>query len=79
MTDRKDASRRAFLKGSLGAGLAAGGAALAGGARADDPLITDLENQPWSQYLGDPRRCAMPYGQPSEYESDVVRRNVSPG
>jgi sulfane dehydrogenase subunit SoxC len=76
MTDRKDASRRAFLKGSLGAGLAAGGAALAGGARADDPLITDLENQPWSQYLGDPVD-AMPYGQPSEFESDVVRRTVS--
>ncbi len=69
----KTASRRAFLSGSLagGAALAAGGAARAGG----DPLITDLERQPWTRYLG-AGVDAHPYGLPSEHEAHVVRRDV---
>ncbi len=63
-------TRRGFLKAALagGAGLAAGRAAAEG-----DPAITEL--QPWNQYLGD-GVDARPYGHPSEYEADVVRRNV---
>jgi sulfane dehydrogenase subunit SoxC len=66
-------SRRGVLK----AGLAAGGAvALTGGAaRADDPLIVDIEEQPWSQYPG-AGVDASPYGMPSPYEAHVVRRDV---
>ncbi len=63
-------TRRGFLKAALagGAGLAAGRAAAEG-----DPAITEL--QPWNQYLGE-GVDARPYGFPSEYEADVVRRNV---
>jgi len=65
-------SRRQFLGGALAAGGAAAGAGAA--KAAGDPAITEL--QPWMQYLGDPVDAA-PYGMPSEYESDVVRRTVS--
>jgi sulfane dehydrogenase subunit SoxC len=34
-----------------------------------------LEKQDWNQYLGD-GVDARPYGTPSEFEKDVVRRNV---
>ena len=65
-------SRRRFLKG----GLAAGGAAVAATAHAEsDPAITDIEEQPWTQYLGE-GVDARPYGSPSEYEAHVVRRSV---
>ncbi len=75
MTDDAQTSRRAFLRGA--GGVALGSAALAAGAaRADDPLITDLDAQPWTQFLGDPVD-AMPYGMPSEHEAHVVRRTVS--
>ena len=72
------ASRRAFLKAGL-----AGGAMVAAGAAvtrpnpaqaAGDPLIT--ETQDWNRYLGD-GVDASPYGSPSQFESHVVRRNVS--
>ena len=66
------AARRAFL------GAAATGAAATVAARAQgtpDPAITDIERQPWSQYLGD-GVDARPYGMPSEHEAHVVRRNV---
>ncbi|MGR3757923.1 MAG: sulfite dehydrogenase [Tranquillimonas sp.] len=65
-------SRRRFL---TGAAVAAGGA-VAGTrlAAAPDPAITTL--QPWTQYLGD-GVDARPYGYPSEYEQNVVRRDVS--
>ena len=68
----KSASRRQFLK----TGMVAGAAALtAGAARAEgDPAITELK--PWNQELGD-GVDARPYGVPSEFESDVVRRSVS--
>ncbi|WP_150523417.1 sulfite dehydrogenase [Roseibium sediminis] len=79
MTETKDKgspslSRRSLLK----AGLATGGAAVAGvaasGARAEgDPLITEIQD--WNRYLGDGVDAA-PYGLPSEFEADVVRRNV---
>jgi len=71
MTESKQrASRRAFLKG----GLALGGATVAATvARADDPAITEL--QPWTNQLGE-GVDARPYGQPSQYEGHVVRRNV---
>ena len=64
-------SRRGFLKGSLAAGgaLAAAGSARAAG----DPAITEI--QPWTQSFGDPVDM-YPYGMPSEYEADVVRRTV---
>ena len=73
MAQKRMHSRRGVLK----AGLAAGGAvALTGGAaRADDPLIVDIEEQPWSQYPG-AGVDASPYGMPSPYESHVVRRDV---
>jgi sulfane dehydrogenase subunit SoxC len=38
-----------------------------------DPLITEIQD--WNQYLGD-GVDANPYGTPSEFEADVVRRNV---
>ncbi len=63
-------SRRGFLA----AGLGAGGAALAGTARAaDDPAIVEV--QPWAQELGE-GVDARPYGTPSQFEQHVVRRNV---
>jgi len=73
MSDQTNSSRRAFLRG----GLMAGGAAFAAAAaRADDPLITDLTRQPWTQYPGF-GVDARPYGSPSEHEAHVVRRDVS--
>lgn len=63
-------SRRAFLK----AGIAAGSAAATGVVyAAGDPHI--LEKKDWNQYPGD-GVDARPYGSPSEFEKDVVRRNV---
>ena len=68
-------SRRAFLR----SGMAAAGAAAAAGAgagaahAAGDPHI--LEKKDWNQYPGD-GVDARPYGSPSEYEAEVVRRNV---
>ncbi|WP_417607587.1 sulfite dehydrogenase [Primorskyibacter flagellatus] len=65
------ASRRTFLKGALAAGGAVAGA---GAARAaGDPAITQI--QPWMQELGDGVDVA-PYGKPSEYEDQVIRRTV---
>lgn len=66
------ASRRDFLRSSV----AAGGALVAGSAVAhaeSDPAITEVQD--WARYLGDGVDAA-PYGKPSEYEKDVVRRNV---
>jgi len=72
--DEVAASRRDLLLG----GLAATGAAVAGaaGARADrepEKVITNV--QEWAQALG-PGVDAAPYGSPSKFESEVVRRNV---
>ncbi|ARC89143.1 sulfite dehydrogenase [Rhodovulum sp. MB263] len=77
MTDRPGApTRRGFLK----AGLAGGGALVAGKAAAEgpDPVIPDpliTETQPWAQMWGD-GVDVTPYGLPIDYESDVIRRNV---
>ena len=64
-------SRRSLLKAGLAAGAVAGSA---GAARAaGDPLITEVQD--WNRYLGDGVQ-ARPYGMPSEYEANVVRRDV---
>jgi sulfane dehydrogenase subunit SoxC len=70
--DRRE-TRRSFLKGSV----ATGGAIVAGavGAKAASPDKAITEPQEWSQLLGD-GVDARPYGKPSEFEKDVVRRNV---
>jgi len=64
----------------LTAGLAAGaGAALSGlaarpaAAAGGDPLITQVQD--WNRYLGD-GVDAKPYGTPSQFEAEVVRRDV---
>ncbi len=68
------ANRRDMVFG----GLAATGAAIAGGASAHaqqepEKVITKLPD--WTQSLGQGVDAA-PYGMPSKYEADVVRRNV---
>ena len=76
MKDNKPsgATRRSFMASAL-----AGGASLAtatGTTRAnaaDDPLITEIQD--WNRYLGDGVDAA-PYGLPSGFEAEVVRRNV---
>jgi len=69
-------SRRQLLTGGLatGAGIAMAGLARAAGAPKGDPAITEI--QEWNQYLGD-GVDANPYGMPSSYEKDVIRRNVA--
>ena len=71
-TGKQATSRRAFLKAGLagGATLATAVAARAAG----DPLITEVQD--WNRYLGD-GVDASPYGSPSKFEANVVRRNVS--
>ncbi len=79
MTDRKiskdrvNIARRTLLKTGLAVGGAAavGAPALALGNPANQaPNIPD-----WSRYLGD-GVASHPYGKPSEFEAQVVRRNV---
>jgi sulfane dehydrogenase subunit SoxC len=67
--------RRDVLRRGFAAALGLGAAAAAGAARADDPDILDLP--PWSTTLGLPV-AATPYGMPSRYERNLVRRQ-SPG
>jgi sulfane dehydrogenase subunit SoxC len=65
--------RRAFLK--LGA-AAAGGVVLArGAADASEAIDAPPQDAPWSQTLG-PGIVDRPYGQPSQFVKDVIRRNV---
>lgn len=69
-------NRRGFLRGSALATTGAAAAALGGGsalANTPDPAITEL--QEWNQYLG-PGVDAEPYGTPSPFEAEVVRRYV---
>lgn len=66
------ASRREFLRSSI----AAGGALVTGSTLANaesDPAITEVQD--WARVLGD-GVDASPYGLPSPFEKDVVRRNV---
>lgn len=72
ITNAISASRRSFLTSAMvgGAAVVAG----AGAARAaGDPLITEIQD--WNRYPGDGVDAA-PYGKPSEFEADVVRRDV---
>jgi sulfane dehydrogenase subunit SoxC len=72
MTDRQSLSRRALLAGAAGAG----GALLAGGhARAGDPKNLPPNVPGWTRALGD-GVATRPYGQPSKFEKQVVRRDV---
>jgi sulfane dehydrogenase subunit SoxC len=72
-TAARRGGRRAFLK----LAAAAGGAALAPGAlvRADEPEAAPPAEAAWSQGVG-PGVVDHPYGQPSDFEKDVIRRNV---
>lgn len=66
--------RRGFLKSAALAGAGASlSSAAAVGQTAPDPLITEVQD--WTRYLGDGVQ-ARPYGQPSQFEKHVVRRDV---
>ncbi len=67
-------SRRRFLGGAAlaGAGLVAAGPARAEAAK-PDPLITEVQD--WNRYLGE-GVDKHPYGVPSRFEKNVVRRDV---
>lgn len=82
MSDKSDKSsadilnRRRFLSA---AGLAGAGAALSAlpavaESPKPDPLITDVQD--WNRYLGD-GVDKKPYGMPSKFEKNVIRRDVS--
>ncbi len=74
--DRTLTSRRGFLAG-VAAGTTAAAGVLAGrpaAAAESDPAITELPD--WSRYLGD-GVAVRPYGQPSQFEAHVVRRDVA--
>jgi len=74
MLESAPLDRRAFLSGSVAVGVATG--FLAGGpARAASPENLPPKVPEWSQYLGAGVEDT-PYGSPSEFEADVVRRNV---
>ncbi|MDB5803703.1 MAG: soxC [Betaproteobacteria bacterium] len=69
------AGRRGFLRSAF---AAAAGLRLAGAARAQPPgEEVILRPQPWATSLGQPV-AAFPYGQPSKYEKNLMRRE-SPG
>ena len=69
-----NASRRKVLKAGLAAGSAAAVTALAETAHAsDDPLITEVQD--WNRKLGE-GVGARPYGAPSPFERNVVRRTL---
>jgi sulfane dehydrogenase subunit SoxC len=69
-----DSGRRTFIKVGAAIGTAlAGGALLSRTARADDAFPP--KDAPWTQSLG-PGIVDKPYGQPSSFAKDVIRRNV---
>jgi sulfane dehydrogenase subunit SoxC len=77
-TDTIDNNRRRQLI-KTGMAVTGGiGASLAGVSKANsaapDPLITDIQD--WNRYLGD-GVDARPYGIPSKYETEAVRRDVA--
>jgi sulfane dehydrogenase subunit SoxC len=80
MSDKSSAdilNRRKFLSaaGLAGAGVALGARPLkAENAPKPDPLITQVQD--WNRYLGD-GVAKRPYGMPSQFESHVIRRDVS--
>ncbi|SNR26068.1 sulfite dehydrogenase [Paracoccus sediminis] len=68
-------SRRGFMRAGLAASVALPAAAsMARGQGTPDPLITEVQD--WARYSGD-GVDATPYGLPIQFESDVIRRNVS--
>ncbi len=67
-------TRRNLLTGGAAAGGALVAGAVAARAAGPDPLITEVQD--WNRYLGD-GVDANPYGMPSQFESDVVRRDVA--
>jgi sulfane dehydrogenase subunit SoxC len=67
-------SRRGFLKAGLAGSAALAGAVVAGRAAAEsDPAITEIQD--WNRYSG-AGVDASPYGAPSPFEKEVVRRSV---
>lgn len=68
-------ARRQFLKAGVAAGTLASAAALSKPARAATPENLPPNIPEWSQYLG-PGVEDAPYGMPSPFEDQVVRRNV---
>jgi sulfane dehydrogenase subunit SoxC len=68
---RTDSGRRRFL--TLGAAMTGG--ALLGGRAANAADAFPPQDAPWSQMLG-PGVVDQPYGKPSEFVKDVIRRNV---
>ena len=76
--DRKRDSLGLTRCNLLTKGAVAGGALIAGAVSAraagPDPLITEIQD--WNRYLGD-GVDANPYGMPSQFESNVVRRDVA--
>jgi sulfane dehydrogenase subunit SoxC len=68
-----DSGRRTFIKVGAAIGTAlAGGALLSRNAQAD---AFPPQDAPWTQSLG-PGIVDKPYGQPSPFAKDVIRRNV---
>ena len=70
---RSPSARRSLLRASLGAGAAAFVAGRAMLARAED--ASPPGDPEWSQSLG-PGIGDRVYGKPSDFEADVIRRNV---
>jgi sulfane dehydrogenase subunit SoxC len=68
--DRKTVSRRGLLTGAAALGGAAAGDALAGNPQNLPPNVPE-----WSRVLGD-GVAVRPYGKPSKFESQVIRRDV---
>jgi sulfane dehydrogenase subunit SoxC len=68
-------SRRRFLGGAAVAGAGLAGTSIARAeAGKPDPLITEVQD--WSRYLGE-GVDKRPYGTPSRFEKNVIRRDVS--
>jgi sulfane dehydrogenase subunit SoxC len=73
MSDSSKFNRRKFLGASLaGAGVALSAKQTLAQAK-PDPLITDVQD--WQRYLGD-GVDKRPYGTPSKFEKNVIRRDV---
>jgi len=78
MTDNVENQRRALLKKGLAVGGSFGAAAIgtrvASAAATPETLITEIQD--WNRYLGD-GVDARPYGLPSQFENDTIRRSVA--